>query len=175
MQAKFLATGSLVTLSILLGLGVFFGASFRAVSVQGASMEPKHPHGTRFLATSAYWLVGAIHRGDVVVISDPKDPSQTLVKRVSALEKEEVSAENSPNGLTYRVPAHSIYVLGDNRDVSVDSREFGPVPLDSVTGKCVHLWSESMQVPFLMAFGGLVLIVGNWAVLRRLSRVSSRG
>lgn len=160
----------LATLVVLFVLSVFFTTSFRTISVVGRSMEPEHPHGTRFLATSRYWLVGTIGKGDIVVISDPESPTNHLVKRVRAMEGGVVSPEDSPTGNRYVVPAGTLYVLGDNREVSEDSRDFGPVPLESVLGKCVHVWSENMRLPYAIAIGGVGLIVGIWLLLRESTR-----
>lgn len=57
--------------------------------------------------------------GDLVVVLDPEDPRRWLLKRVA---------------LEPIVPAGSVYVLGDNRPLSRDSRAFGPVPVGSVVG-----------------------------------------
>jgi len=40
----------------------------------------------------------------------------------------------------YKVPAGHVFMMGDNRDNSNDSREWGPVPLDLVKGKAMFIW-----------------------------------
>jgi len=39
------------------------------------------------------------------------------------------------------IPAGHVFLLGDNRPMSDDSRHFGPVPLDEVQGKVVAIWA----------------------------------
>lgn len=56
--------------------------------------------------------------GDLVVVRDPENPARFLVKRVS----EATGATN-------------VELVGDNRELSRDSREFGPVPLERIVGK----------------------------------------
>ncbi|MBI5706449.1 MAG: S26 family signal peptidase [Armatimonadetes bacterium] len=166
---------ALFSLLVLVALAAFFAATFRTVRVVGPSMEPQHPDGKRFLMTSDYWLVGPISKGDVVVIDDPEGPSGELVKRVYAMPGGEVPSSLSPIGMKQTVPKGQIYVLGDNRDESTDSRDFGTVPLSSVRGKCVHLWSWDMSIPFVIVFAGIALIAADWLLLRRLSKRYSQG
>ena len=66
-------------------------------------------------------------RGDVVVLRDPETPGRLLVKRVTGL------AGDRPGPGT-SVPEGSVYLEGDNPDLSRDSRAFGPVPLGVVVG-----------------------------------------
>lgn len=44
--------------------------------------------------------------------------------------------------LSVTVPAGAVFVLGDNRGNSVDSRQFGPVPLDDVVGQVRQIWAS---------------------------------
>lgn len=45
-----------------------------------------------------------------------------------------------PDGLTCRIPAGHYFVLGDNRDNSMDSRSWGLVPADHIAGKVIHVF-----------------------------------
>ncbi len=108
-----------------------------------------------------------VRHGDIVAFRYPKDPELTFLKRVIALGGDRVEIRRDVvylNGqpLTepyvehtrtkkppYRenmralvVPRGEMFVLGDNRDDSEDSRYFGPVPLDRVLGEpvCIY-WS----------------------------------
>ncbi|BBW98930.1 signal peptidase I [Geobacillus subterraneus] len=92
-----------------------------------------------------------IHRGDVVVF---KKDGELLVKRVVALEHDTVEVKNGRlwvNGKRIhepyvreipqyelerqRVPKNSVFVLGDNRNHSVDSASFGAIPVDQIKGR----------------------------------------
>ena len=123
-----------------------FTFAFRTVDVYGTSMLPTLQHGeklllNRFLYTPEY--------GDIVVITKPCDGDEPLIKRVIATENQEVDIdfekgivyvdgvaleENYTNTLTNRIPINSItfpcvvpeghvFVLGDNRNNSKDSRD----------------------------------------------------
>lgn len=73
-----------------------------------------------------------ILRGDLVAFEHGTgDDRRILLKRVAGLAGDIVASVSVPKG--------SIYVLGDNRAQSDDSREFGPVPVESVIGRATFV------------------------------------
>ena len=101
-----------------------------------------------------------IARGDIIAYLSPMDRSKFYVKRVIALPGDNVEITNGEvwlNGEKLKesyvnprfntserslppltVPPHAYYVLGDNRDNSADSRIWGPVADDLITGKVLR-------------------------------------
>jgi len=129
------------TLLLVLGMAIFFFQNFKTVVVSGQSMEPTFLNGRRLLASSAYWLIGNIRDNDIVVIRGEKG-DEYVIKRVYRMGGETVDWVNIPDDwpLTkgrFVVPDGKIYVLGDNRAVSEDSRRFGAVDVSRVLGKVV--------------------------------------
>jgi signal peptidase I len=122
--------------------------------ISGDSMEPTLSHGARVLVLQHH---PALERGDLVVVQNPHQPEELLVKRIIGLPGEALSAEGGrllvdgrpleepwlPRGAPTaglppaRVPAGRYYVLGDNRGVSTDSRRFGPVEARLIVGMVV--------------------------------------
>ncbi len=101
-------------------LGMLF--PFARYWVEGASMEPDVLPGERVLVNrAAYWFAKP-RPGDRVVVRDPRQPDRLLLKRIDR-------------------PADSggWIVLGDNREASTDSREFGSVSRELIVGK---VWSR---------------------------------
>jgi len=154
-------------LPLLLALVVLFAVlvsvfyvSNTAIKVDGDSMLPSLMSGDHLLVTRGYTQPA---RGDVVsfsaVISGKPDD---LIKRVVAIGGDTVEVfgdtvliNGQPEPTTYQritgtesfhikpfsVPAGSVYVLGDNRPVSLDSRFFGPVRLADVKGRARFIFS----------------------------------
>jgi signal peptidase I len=107
------------------------------------------------------------HKGDIIVFRSPEDPRKELIKRVVAVEGDLIEernkrifingrASNEPyiqhtddfledprdNFGPYVVPKDKLFVMGDNRDESYDSRFYGFVDLKDVEGKAfVVYWS----------------------------------
>ena len=130
-----------------------------AYEIKGRSMVPTFEDGQRVVVLK---LFSEIERGDVVIFSSQDDPGKDLIKRVIALPGEririrkgkvringkllkEIYLEEKDFGLYDAeidevVAEGEIYVLGDNRDDSHDSRRFGSVSEDSLKGKVVVRW-----------------------------------
>lgn len=131
--------------------------------VKGASMEPTfHDHEYLIIDEISYRFK-APARGQVIVFRYPLNPQEYFIKRLIGLPGEEVKIKDNqitiynqenPNGLVLKenylpkdlkespddemrikVGLDEYFVLGDNRDHSKDSRKFGPVNKNFVTGK----------------------------------------
>ncbi len=117
-------------------------------------MEPTVPSGAVVLLYKPAAAAGWIRHGVIVAFTSPVD-GRTAIKRVIAGEGQTVAIRDSelyvddvavPEPFvdhtridaTYfgpvKVPAGSVFVLGDNRGVSIDSRDFGAVPLTAIKG-----------------------------------------
>jgi signal peptidase I len=137
---------------------VAYALLFHLSIVRGSSMNPGIHDGDRILVDHLSYVLGDVRRGDVVVLRCPLDPSLDYIKRVIALPGDEVriddghvfvngekvdepyiasadDAELERSRLCERVERDHFFVLGDNRDHSSDSREFGQVPRDYLRGR----------------------------------------
>ena len=133
--------------------------------VPTSSMVSTIEIGDRILSEKVTYYNSEPQKGDIVTFKSPTDGGETiLVKRVIAtggdvvdihsgnlyingtLQKEEYVHNNPTYELSntlsgqdisypYTVPNGYIWVMGDNRTNSSDSRYFGPVNINSVTGK----------------------------------------
>ena len=130
-----------------------------AYEIKGRSMVPTFEDGQRVVVLK---LFSEVERGDIVIFSTRDEPEKDLIKRVVALPGERIQISKGvvringePLGENYikdqdfglydaqideYVPEGQIYVLGDNRDDSHDSRRFGSVLRESLKGKVVVRW-----------------------------------
>jgi signal peptidase I len=137
---------------------------FQAFYIPSESMVPTLKIHDRVLVNKLSYKLHDIHRGDIVVFTKPKTEEsdiKDLVKRVIALPGESVEGRDGhiyidgkllkepylPDGIVTStfaaqpVPSNSIWVMGDNRPESRDSRYFGPIPESSVVGRVfVRIW-----------------------------------
>ncbi len=129
------------------------------IHAQGISMDPSYHADTYYLLDKLVYTTSSPQRGDVVVFSSPSQPKSNFFKRIIGLPGEKVSIQdgniyisgqklsepyasgktevrNFPlNNQEIIVPGNSYYLLGDNRDGSIDSRDFGFVTKEAITGK----------------------------------------
>ncbi|XP_071831465.1 mitochondrial inner membrane protease subunit 1-like isoform X2 [Apostichopus japonicus] len=91
-------------------------------------------------------LLCKVNRGDVVVFKSPLNPDCFLCKRVVALEFDHMPDETSWRFTRMRqyVPRGHVWVEGDNRRNSMDSRCFGPIPVGLIRGRAIYkVWPFS--------------------------------
>jgi signal peptidase I len=129
--------------------------------VRSTSMSPTLRSGDQVLVDKFLTRGHMPHRHEIVVLRSP-GTGELIVKRVAAVAGDVVGLEGGVLvvnghavreryvdyqlmvGVYYgpvRVPTGDVFVLGDNRPDSVDSRTFGPVPVSRITGRVLmRLW-----------------------------------
>jgi signal peptidase I len=151
-----------LTLSALIALVVILFL-YQPVKVEGTSMMPALQDQERvFINKFLYRFgIGNVERGDTVVFWFPGDPTKSFIKRIIGLPGDTVEVRGGAvyvNGRLLaepyvpeeyrdrnsvgpvRVPEGQFFVLGDHRSSSNDSRNWGPVPKESIYGKAVFAY-----------------------------------
>jgi len=145
-----------LTLQILVLVAIGMAFFLRIPQVTGPSMLPHVQPGEMVLINTLAYRLGPVARGDVVALEHDEPTAQTFLKRVVALPGERVwldagslyvdgrrvaepylSFPDTRSTAPVVVPPHALYVLGDNRAQSEDSREWGPVPEAAIIGKAI--------------------------------------
>ncbi|MCI0521184.1 MAG: signal peptidase I [Chloroflexi bacterium] len=145
-----------VALSVL--FFVLINALTARIRVEGTSMAPTMHSGEFVLVSKLAYRLGEPQIGDVIVFLYPRDPNQEFIKRVIGLPGDKVVIANKQvtvNGKllqepyiaaqpyytgNWTVPQESYFVLGDNRNNSSDSHNWGMVPADNIIGKAVLVY-----------------------------------
>jgi signal peptidase I len=147
---------AIIAAIIIIPIRIFIAQPF---VVSGNSMFPTLHNGEYLIVDEATKYIGEYHRGDVVIIRYPNDPSKYFIKRVIGLPGETVTVEsgivsitspsqktplvlnepyvkNTKDDSSVRTLSNEEYfVMGDNRAQSSDSRVWGPVPTKLMDGK----------------------------------------
>jgi len=146
-----------IALTLLIFLVIRFAAqSFR---VDGESMEPGLHTDEFVIVDKMSYLFQSPQRGDVIVFHYPLDTSKDFIKRIIGLPGDTIRITGSSvivDGQTLHEPYISLpfnfenktlklgldqfFVMGDNRDNSLDSRSWGPLGRSYIIGKAVAVY-----------------------------------
>jgi len=143
--------------------------AFAQTEVRNISMQTTLYEGQRLIEDKISYQFESPSRGDIVIINGPESEMR-LIKRVIGLPSDVIDMKDGEvyvNGeklnepyvkgttsskgleLPYTVPEGHLFVMGDNRERSMDSRELGPIARSSIEGRAIfRLWP-------LNKFGGL--------------------
>jgi len=125
-------------LAVAMGLALAARAAVHIYAIPSASMAPTLQAGDRIVVTPYRGIDP--QRGDVIVFRAPVSADELMVKRIAGTPGDVVEAGA---GRTVIVPAGCYFVLGDNRQDSFDSRNWGVLPRDFIVGRArLILWSS---------------------------------
>jgi len=150
---------TIVSAAVYATLIVTFG--FQVARVEGQSMAPTLQNQDRLIVNKFAYEIGSPHRGDIVMLYYPLDPSKSLVKRIIAEAGDTVrivdghvyvndvrlheryvlpAYRSHDNWGPEVIPEGYYFVMGDHRDDSSDSRQWGMVPERYVVGRIQLRW-----------------------------------
>jgi signal peptidase I len=149
----------------VVGAALFRTYGFAQIQVVDVSMQNTFFEGHRLIEDKISYRFSEPERGDIVIIRDPDLSAERLIKRVIGLPGETIRIDDgavwidgvrldepyvkgstypSTLEMPYRIPPDSVFVMGDNRERSLDSRALGAIPLSSIEGKVdVRIWPFS--------------------------------
>lgn len=144
------------------------------LEVNGESMYPTLNNKEHILAEKVSRKFGLFKRGDVIVFNSPQNENILLVKRIIGLPAESVKISE---GLVYidgkvlnepylqttvktnlskeesdyeiKLDSDSYFVMGDNRNVSIDSREWGELHENEIMGKALFVYKPITKFRFI--------------------------
>lgn len=129
--------------------------------IKGSSMYPNFPDGEYLLTDKVTYRFGVPKRGDVVVFKAPVAENEEFIKRIIGLPEDKVEVKDGkvyvndiqldesylpedlvtsggfflPEGTSIIVPDNNYFVMGDNRPHSSDSRSWGFISKNEITGR----------------------------------------
>lgn len=139
--------------------------------VKGSSMEPNFHDNEYILTDKLSYRLREPKRGEVIIFKAPKNPDVDYIKRVIGLPGDTVKVEGGyvyvndkkldepylqdksnlfpgsfiTEGVDITISDGNLFVMGDNRPHSSDSREFGPIPKNSIIGRAfLRYWPPSV-------------------------------
>jgi signal peptidase I len=157
--------------TILLSLVLFLAINLvsERIRVESISMQPTlYPSDYVVVNKLAYRFNGAPDRGDVIVFRYPPNPEAIpYIKRVIGLPGDQIHiadgkvyvngglvvepylVETTNRGGDWTLPTGQLFVMGDNRNNSSDSRSWGFVPLENIIGRAELIYLPPRHWAFL--------------------------
>lgn len=129
--------------------------------VEGPSMEPTLHTNERVFVNKLIYRLRDPKPGEIIVLQDPNRPQRELIKRVIAVAGETIeikkgtvyvdgqalkepfintAIKSSTDMQPLTVPEKQVFVMGDNRGMSFDSRAIGPVTVNKIDGKAFFMF-----------------------------------
>jgi signal peptidase I len=154
--------------TVLIGPAIYFSRAtilgYETFRVASAAMSPTLETGELFVSDSWRYHNHAVMVGEIVVFERPENPGVKYIKRVVAVAGDSIElkdgtlyrngrevresylhapmpfAGNSRNIALSTLGPGMFYLLGDYRDNSLDSRQWGPFPTSSLRGRVQYIW-----------------------------------
>ena len=139
---------------------------FQLFVVDGQSMEPTLHDNEMLLVDKLSYHLREPERGEIIIFEKPNEPQTNFIKRIIGVPGDKVVIKDSyiyvyneqhPEGIKldetylspdsptngnqeFEIPAGEVFVLGDNRTNSQDSRVFGPIKKNTILGKALFTY-----------------------------------
>jgi len=158
-------TTILPALLIALFINVYFAEA--ALVEAGPSMQPNLYRGDRVMIEKISYRMHKPKRGDIVVAERPNG-EVALIKRIVALPGETIEVRDGhvlidgqtidepwvgnfggPDYSLTEIPPGHIFIMGDNRGNSHDSRHIGPIPIEDIKGRVWLVYWPLEEFQFL--------------------------
>jgi signal peptidase I len=154
--AAILYLGVNVVIAAILYLGV--NVVIARVRVDSYSMEPTLCKDNYVMVNKLVYMIGSPDRGDIIVFRYPPNPDEQYIKRVIGLPGDRIHISGgevfvndellsepyvsmqTKSGGDWVIPEDSLFVMGDNRNNSRDSRFWGMVPYENLIGKAFAVY-----------------------------------
>ena len=167
----------------------------QAFKIPSGSMLPTLQIGDHILVNKFMYSFGPIHRGDIIVFKFPQDETRDFIKRVIGLPGDtleirgkRILINGGPLQEPYAVysdgpfarggdrdqlgplviPPGQLFMMGDNRDHSMDSRVWGFLDIHKIKGKAIIVYFSirSEDIPFASIPRGVVYVVTHPSIIR---------
>jgi len=135
---------------------------FEPFIVPSTSMSPTLLAGDKVIVNKLAYKLNPVKKGDLIVFHSPIEEGKNLVKRAIAVEGDEIRLTEDGeiyinNGLlaepylpsdyvvsygnvTLVINENEMFGMGDNRNNSIDSRIYGPIPEEEIFGKVIFIY-----------------------------------
>lgn len=146
---------------VILAAFIFKAVLFQPFVVDGNSMESNYHDKEYILVNKLVYYLEKPERADVIILRPPDNPNYTYIKRVIGLPGETIKISHSrvyinnqlleekylpieektligsdeKMALERTLAKNEYFVMGDNRDHSTDSRDFGVLPRENIVGR----------------------------------------